>query len=345
MFNVIFFGSSDYCLPILQSLFTNFKPVCVVTKPDQPVGRQKILTPSPVAKFARQYNIPVETPRNKSELLNLKEDFQHFKPDIAIVADYGMIIPIEIFQIPKNQTLNIHFSRLPKLRGASPVQYTILHGEKSSWISVILLDKELDAGDIIWQKEFKLNGGENTEELYKKLFNIASQELPDIIKKYIKKEVKPQQQDHSKATYTRQITRDDGFIPWEILKAAINGKNPQKNLFSKWPLSKLHLNKFSIFNFQFSIERAIHALYPWPGLWTIVKITSTKEKRLKILEAHLGPKTKDQPASPVRLAEALAKRAGGRLKTKLIIDLVQLEGKNPVSWKQFLEGYPAIFSK
>lgn len=345
---VIFFGSSDYCLPILQSLFTSFNLVCVVTKPDQPVGKHKILTPTPIKKFAHQYNIPVFTPKNKSELLNLKSDFQHLNADIAIVADYGTIIPIEIFQIPKNHTLNIHFSELPKFRGPSPVQYTILFGENIAWISIIIMDHGLDTGNIIWHKEIKLSGGENTQDLYKKLFNIAAEELPDIIIKYINNELILQKQDHSKATYTRQLTMEDGFVPWEILITATNGTNPSKQIISEWPLYRqLKGTPHSTARGPLAelINRVLLAFTPWPGLWTIVKITNTIntktgsvndtsgvagiqglprgggiKKRLKILKAHL-------------------------LENKLILDQVQLEGKKPVFWKQFLEGYPGILSR
>ncbi|MBI4991224.1 methionyl-tRNA formyltransferase, partial [Candidatus Gottesmanbacteria bacterium] len=213
---IIFFGSSEYCLPILDSLLKNFQLLTVVTK-----------QASAAQQFAKLHNIAVFTPKDKKGLLELKDQISSLEPDLAIVADYGLIIPEEIFEIPQCKTLNIHFSRLPALRGPSPVQFTILTGEKSAWITVIIMAKEMDMGDIIWQKEVPLDSGkstnypinklsnqqigETTGSLYKKLFNIIALELPDIVNKYIKGEIKPQKQDHSKATYTKILTREDGY--------------------------------------------------------------------------------------------------------------------------------------
>ncbi len=232
--------------------------------------------------------------------------------DLAIVADYGLIIPKEIFEIPKYKTLNIHFSKLPKYRGPSPVQYTILNGDRSAWISYILISEKMDTGDILLQEEFPLTGKETTGDLYQKLFVIASQKLPEVINNYVSDKITPKKQDDKMATYTKLLTRDDGFIPFPILKEAINGKTP------------------------IQIERALRAFSPWPGLYTNVTIKQfnnlpagkageTISKRLKILKLHLDQTTKDQ-----------------RPTTRIIIDLVQLEGKKPVSWKQFLEGYPVL---
>src|SRR3989338_5833902 len=158
---ILFFGTSNYCLPVLETLHKNFDLVGVITLPK-----------SPIEQFTLSHNIKVFTPNNKSELLSLKENLETLRPDLAIVADYGMIIPTEIFYIPSHQTLNIHFSKLPKYRGPSPVQYTILNGEKSAWITIILMDEGMDTGDILWQKEaLRLKGNETTPDLYRKLFS------------------------------------------------------------------------------------------------------------------------------------------------------------------------------
>lgn len=290
---VIFFGSSDYCIPILASLYKHFQLAAVITKPE-----------SYSRSFASSHDIRVFTPKDKKELLNLKDQIAQLKPDLAVVADYGLIIPKEIFEIPRYKTLNIHFSRLPDLRGPSPVQFTILTGTKSAWITVIIMAEEMDTGDIIWQKEitsFNIDH-ETSESLYEKLFNIAATELPNIINNYINNDLKPQKQDHSKATYTKILTREDGFIPPKLLDDALKGAPSGVKL-----------------------ERTIRAFTPWPGVWTEVKITDNRKqitkKRLKILQAHLASQ-------------------GETLQERLVLDLVQLEGKKPVSWKQFKEGYP-----
>ncbi len=313
---VIFFGSSSYSFPVLDSLHKSFQLVGVVTKP-------KGITKD----FALKNSLTYFTPKKKVELLALKEQIISLHPDIGIVSDFGLIIPRDIFKIPKYQTLNIHFSKLPKLRGASPVQFTVFTGEKSAWISIIIMDEGLDTGDIIWQKEIPISGAETAEELYQRLFIIAGKNIADIIAKYTTGQLQPKNQDHSQATYTKLLTRDDGFIPWEIIKSGIKGIKPPKKDLLSWPLYKYLSNQSLITNPEFTIliARASRALYPWPGLWTLLamkqfnNVTTSKIERirLKILKIHL-------------------------VGNKLVLNTVQLEGKKPVTWKQLQEGYPDI---
>lgn len=311
---VIFYGSSNYCLPILESLRKNFNLLAVITKPDQKVGRKQILTPTESKVFALKNNIGLFTPANKIELMSLQAEMEKLEPDIAVVADYGLIIPEEIINIPKYKTVNIHFSRLPDLRGASPVQFTILRGDKSAWITYMLMDKGLDTGDILMQTEYPVNKLSNdqitTGKLYKKLFEMASEELPGLLTDYIKGNIKPMKQNDEKSTYTRILTRLDGYIQWELIYDAIGGK--KSGSFPKESI--LCSSIFSDSSASLLIERAIRGFKPWPGVWTMVKINN-QDKRLKILKAHLEGE-------------------------KLLIDEVQMEGKNPVSWNKYTESYP-----
>lgn len=306
---VFFFGSSFYSLPVLEVLYRNFQLSAIVTKPD-----------SAPLKFAQNHDVQFLTPIDKNGLRTLKDQVTRLKPDLFVVADFGMIIPPEIFNIPKFKTLNIHFSKLPDLRGASPVQFTLLRGDKAAWISIIIMDEGLDTGSILWQKEIALGENYAAGDLYQKLFNLVSSDLPDVINKYINKEIKPFKQNNLKATYTRILTRSDGFIPWKILKFSLEGKKLSEAQFSIWPLYKYFSSQFSIVNFQLSIfiERASRALSPWPGLWTEISVHG-KPQRLKLLKLRLED-------------------------NKIVLDLVQLEGKKPVSGKQFQEGYPQLLS-
>jgi len=168
------------------------------------------------------------------------------------------------------------------------------------------------------------------------LFNIAAKELPNIVSQYTNHRIVPIKQNHSKATYTRLLSREDGFIPQDLLILALKGTRPSKEQIKNWQL----INDFSqllITNYQLPvlIERALRAFTPWPGIWTEIEVKSQKlkvkseRKRLKILKAHLEPeepRTKNQD-----------------LRTKLVIDQVQLEGKKPGSWKQFREGHQIEF--
>lgn len=278
--NIVFFGSSDYCLPVLETLLFRFKLVGVVTKSNRPVEQ-----------FAIKNHLSCFTPKDKISLSAMSNKLTDLNPDIFIVADYGLIIPKIIIDLPKYKTINIHFSKLPFFRGSSPVQYSILMGEKIAWISYMLMDEKMDTGMILSQTEEKLAGNETTDSLYRKLFNKASRELSDIITGYVKKELIPFKQDHTKATYTKLLKRVDGYIPYDLFKKSIEN--------------------------DIQIERKIRAFTPWPGVWTKLKINN-EEKRLKILKAHIEPPT------------------------GLILDIVQLEGKKPVSWKQFCQGYSIL---
>ncbi len=320
---VLFFGSSDYCLPILETLNKNFSLVGIITREDKPVGRKKHIIPSAPKLFGNEANIPVFTPKNKSDLLNINIALRQLHPDIAVVADYGILIPAETFCIPKHQTINIHFSKLPEFRGAAPVQYTLLRGDTSAWITIQKLAEELDTGDILWQREEDIDPEDTTGSLYRKLFNSASKELSDVIKQYAEHTIIPQSQDNVLASYTRRLTRQDGFIPWNILNQIIEGKQVSEEQRGTWPLYTSILSNFQPLtsDVQHLIYNVFRAFSPWPGLWTLLRPPgfdgqaeiAIGKKRLKILKLRLEPTT------------------------RLVIDEVQMEGKQPVSWKQFQE--------
>lgn len=328
-YKIVFFGSSLFCLPVLEAINANFKLMAIVTKPDKKIGRKQIISPSPPKQFALSHNIETLSPGNKEELLNLSPQLENLSPDLFIVADYGMIIPEIIFSLPRYKTINIHFSRLPEYRGPSPVQYTILNGDKSAWISYMLMAKQLDTGDLIKQFDIPLKGDETTKQLYTDLFDKAADKLLQVINNYISGQMKPAPQDHTKAVHTKRLTKDDGFLPFDLLTNAINGDRPGQKQFNKWPLSKILPANLCTINFALSTERAVRALSPWPGVWTEIRIKNHEsgimKKRLRILKTHIELITNN--SQPI---------------TKLVLDLVQLEGKKPVSWKQFRQGYPEI---
>lgn len=308
---LIFFGSSDYCLPVLESLCKIFNLTAIITRP--------LSSPE---KFGLARQIPVFTPKNSEEISALVPDLKKFSPDLAVAADYGLMIPDDVIALPKLETLNIHFSRLPNYRGPSPVQYTILNGGNEAWISIIKLVRKLDAGDIVSQKKVSLSGDETTGSLYKKLFSIASVDLPAVLTDFALNRIKSIKQDDSQATYTRKITKEDGFVPFNLLLNFVKGEKPTKIMLENWPLTKILTPPFPLLLTTYYLLQSLRAFSPWPGLWTFVNLPSHKSpKRLKLLKAHL-----EQPES------------------KLVLDQVQLEGKNPVSFSQFCEGYQFQFS-
>lgn len=203
------------------------------------------------------------------------------KPDVGVLASYGKILSKEVLKIPKHGILNIHPSLLPKYRGASPAQAAILNGDQVTGVTIIKMDEKIDHGPIVAQFKEKIRPDDTAKSLYERLFETGAKVLLTILPAYLEDRIELRKQDHSKATYTKKLTRDDGKVDWT---------KP---------------NKYN--------ERFIRAMFPWPGAWT--EVTIQDRRRLKILKAHLE-------------------------KGKLILDQVQLEGKKPVTWKQFCEGYP-----
>ena len=232
------------------------------------------------------------------------------KADIFIVADFGQIIPKKILEIPEYGALCVHPSLLPKYRGASPVPQAILNGERETGVTIFKMDEKVDHGPIIAQFKRKIRNDDTAETLLIRLFTLGSQLLLKILPDYFAGKIKPAEQNHAQATYTHILKKEDGKINCLDLKEAMEAGGPK----------------------AVEIERKIRALTPWPGAWTTIHPRGGVapaahlggEKRLKLLKAHL------EPSIP---------------HTKLVLDEAQLEGKKPVSWKQFCEGYKTDLSK
>ncbi|MFA5933547.1 MAG: methionyl-tRNA formyltransferase [Microgenomates group bacterium] len=255
---VIFFGTPDFVIPVLNSLIENFEVVGVVTAPDQKVGRKQILTPSPV-KLASQgdvlrgYSLKVFTPEKLDQ--DFAEKLRDLKPDLFVVAAYGKIIPKNILDIPKQGAINIHPSMLPKYRGPSPIQSAILAGDKTTGISVIKMDEKMDHGPIIYAEEFSISDLDNFQTLSTKMFDRSSLFLAKIIPAYLAGELELVEQDDTLVTFCKIIKKEDGYFDLKI--------------FPKSP------------NFLEILDRMVRAYYPWPTTWThwnnkIVKLMPDK---------------------------------------------------------------------
>ena len=228
---------------------------------------------------------------------------------MGILASYGKIISKDVINFFPKGILNIHFSLLPKYRGASPVHAAIVMGDKECGVSIIKLDEKLDHGPIISQFKEEIRNDDTTETLRLRLFNVAPKVLITLLPKYVEDKITPKTQDHKKATYTRIITKQDGFIPPKYVNSALEGKSTNE----KWNID--FIKDSSITPNADVINRFVRAMDPWPIAWTNIVVDNRKDvKRLKILSTHVSA-------------------------NKLLIDKVQLEGKNEVSWDQFKQGY------
>lgn len=269
--NYAFFGSPRFAEIILDRLLrASLVPQVLVCNPDRPVGRKHIVTPPPtkscIAKHVTQ--IVVLQPENTNELQATRYKLQDL--DFAIVAAYSKIIPKEIIDLFPKGVVGVHPSLLPVFRGASPIQSAILAGEEKTGVTLYLLDEKLDHGPIIGRVKWKMENGKYTyKELHDKLAQLGGQLLVDTIPKFLRGEIVPEEQDHSKATFTKKFDLASGYVDPNDLEAALHGN---KECASR-------------------IERIVRALNPEPGVWTYGKIdhrtwhNAEQKKRIKLLEA------------------------------------------------------------
>ncbi|MCD6441990.1 methionyl-tRNA formyltransferase [bacterium] len=318
---IIFFGTPEFSAIILDKLINNqFKPIAVVTAPDKPKGRKRILTPSQTKKLSVKKNIPVFQPAFLKNNPRIIKELSNLRPDLFIVAAYGLILPLEILNIPHNGCINVHPSLLPKYRGASPIQQTILNGDKKTGTTLILMDEKMDHGPIISQEELKEKIEKITyPELSAKLAILSANLLINILPKFLAKKIKIIKQNHKQATFVKRINKSDGKIDWA--KSASE------------------------------IERMTRAYHPWPGTWTTLTTKKLKIIRVEILKIN----HKEQPGtifSPARQSFE-GQNLGGTEnkipavacgKNALILKEIQLAGKNIITGKEFINGYPQLFS-
>ena len=224
---VIFMGTPEFCLPVLDSLIKNTNVSLVVSQPDKLVGRKKILTPTPVKSLALENNIEVFQP------LKIREDYKRIielNPDIIITCAYGQIIPKEILNCPKYGCINVHASLLPYLRGGAPIQHAIIDGYTKTGITIMYMDEAMDTGDIIASREITINKDDTYGSIYTKLQEIAPSLLIEVLPSIINKTNKRIKQDNSIATYAWNIKREEEHIDFNRkgleIDSLVRGLNP-----------------------------------------------------------------------------------------------------------------------
>jgi len=228
--NIVFMGSPDYAVKILDNLNKYFNIVAVFTQPDKPVGRKKILTPTPVKEYALQNNLKVFTP---TSLKN--EDLTRFNPDFIVVAAYGLLLPKSVLEVAP--CINLHASLLPKYRGASPIQSAILNGDKYTGVTSMLMDEGLDTGDILtW--DYTEVGNKTSIDLFDELADIAANQIVYTLENFSK--IKPLKQNSVLASYSPKIKKQDGFVDFD--SALIMDR--KYRAFKPWP--GIFCDKFKI---------------------------------------------------------------------------------------------------
>jgi len=232
-YNVAFFGTSDFSVVVLEELEkTGFTPTKIITAPDAPQGRKLVLTASLVKLWARTRNIPVLEPKDLNDH-NFLAELKETPWDLFIVASYGKIIPEHIINLPRKKTLNVHPSLLPKFRGASPIQTTILQDERETGVTIMELDEKMDHGPIVSQKEVELRAWPlGALDLEKILAHEGGRLLAETIPLWVRGQITPQPQNHAEATFTNKIKKVDGLLKLD--------EDPYKNYlkilaYQGWP--------------------------------------------------------------------------------------------------------------
>lgn len=303
---IVFFGTPEIGAVVLEALVkASIRPMFVVTMPDKPADRGLELAPPPVKLVAQRFGIPILQPQN---LQTVPAEIAKAQPDLFVVAAYGKFLPLKLLQLPSRGTLNMHPSLLPRYRGPSPIQTAILEGDEKTGVTIILLDEEMDHGPIAAQQVY---AGDltniTTPVLKRELGLLAGEMLIRVIPQWVAGKLQAVPQDHSKATRTKMFSKEDGKIDWE--------RSAQY------------------------IERQIRAFTPWPGTCTLFASKSLKILKASVLSAKLS-EAKFSPGTVFLTADKkLAIQCG---EDALVVEELQLEGKKPMSSKEFLLGHKGI---
>jgi len=303
--NILFMGTPDFSVPSLKALaaMPGHKVVGVVTTPDQPVGRSLKMTPPPVKVCALELGLPVFQP----EKLNTAENLELFKSlgaDLLAVVAYGKIIGDKLLAAYPRKIINVHPSLLPKYRGVAPYQWALINGEKNTGVSIMYIAKELDAGDIILQKEIAVKDSDNASALHDSLAVMGAEMLAETVCQIDRGEALGAPQNHSEATYYKKIEKSMGHIDWKMNAA--------------------------------KIKDLVRGLCPWPSTYCF-----HNGDLIKIHEADIAICATPSGQVPGTVIEASEK--GGLIVACgsgfISIKKLQLASKSSQSFETFLRGY------
>lgn len=302
---IIFMGTPDFSVPTLESLIASRHDViAVVTQPDKPKGRGKEVQMLPVKMTALSHNIPVYQPVRAREA-SFIEEMRSLAPDVMVVIAFGQILPKELLDVPTHGCVNIHASLLPKYRGAAPIQWAVINGDRETGITTMMMDVGMDTGDMLEKQVVLLEEKETGGSLFDRLSLLGGDMILSTMKQMEDGTLVRTPQNHEEATHVKKIEKTMGEIDWEMDAAAI--------------------------------ERLIRGLNPWPSAYT-----HWNGKILKIWEADVAAGNGSLAAAS---AGTVVAASGDSLDVQtgngvLKIRSLQLEGKKRMDTAAFLRGYP-----
>jgi methionyl-tRNA formyltransferase len=295
---IVFMGTPEFAVPSLQALIDSENEViAVVCQSDKPKGRGLELTSPPTKVLAEKHGIPVRQPQ-KIRTEEFLGELKKLRPGLICVAAYGKILPKTVLDLPSHGCINVHASILPKYRGAAPINWAIIRGERVTGITTMKMDEGMDTGDMLLKKEIPIGDEDTGEALSQKLSYIGAELLMETIKLLKEGKLKPVPQDHSQVTYAPMLKKEDGKIDWE--------KSAEE------------------------IRNLIRGTLPWPGAYT-----SLEGKLLKIYKATVA-EGEGRPGEVTKSDSEILRVATG--KAALDILELQVEGGKRLSVDQFLRG-------
>jgi methionyl-tRNA formyltransferase len=253
---IVFMGTPEFAVPTLEALHASCHEIgLVITQPDRPKGRGRVLMAPPVKMAAQRLRYPVEQPQKIADTDVVKTIAGH-EPDALVVAAYGKIIPQNLLDLPALGAVNVHPSLLPKYRGPAPIPWALIEGDSETGVTIIKLNAQMDAGDILMQKETPIEPADTATSLHDRLAKMGAAMLVETLDGLADGTITPRLQDHNRATLAPMLKKSDGRLDWQLNAHAL--------------------------------ERRIRALNPWPGTFTFYGKT-----RIKVLSVGVIDKACD----------------------------------------------------
>ena len=255
MLNIVFMGTPDFARESLKAIYeAGHNILAVVKNPDKPKGRGMKLIPSPVKEFAIEKNLKIYQPlkvRNNEDFIG---EIKSLNPDVICVVAYGKILPKELLDIPKMGCINVHGSLLPKYRGAAPIQWSVLNGDKETGITTMYMDVGMDTGDMILKEKVKIGEDETTGELWDKLSKVGAKLLVETLEK-IERGIAPREKQGEDFTLAPMLSKDMAKINWEEMNAEkiknlVRGLNPIMGAYSELEGKKVKFWRVNVVNLK-----------------------------------------------------------------------------------------------
>lgn len=298
--NLIFMGTPGFAVPSLERLHeSRHKVVLVVTQPDKPSGRGKKLKKSEVKEKAEELGLEIFQPDKIKNEENI-EVLKSYKPDAIVVVAYGQILSKDILNLPRLGCINVHASLLPKLRGAAPLNWALIKGEKKTGITTMLMNEGLDTGDMLLKAEVEIDENMNVGDLHDILMHKGADLLLETLEKLEKNELSPQKQDDSLSSYAPMINKEDRIINWKLTAK--------------------------------DIHNLIRGLSPWPTAYFTMD-----EDTVKVYKAsYINDDSDYQPGYVIKAnKDGIFVKAG---EGAVILKEIQMPGKNKMPVEAFLRG-------